>query len=108
MRPVSLRTQVRSLASFSGWGISVAVSCGVGLRCSSDLALLWLWCSPAAAAPIRPLAWKRPYAADVALKRKKEQKQKVTYHDEGCVTEALGDPGGHLFCNLVWTAKKKL
>ena len=35
-----------------------------------DLALLWLWCRPAAAALIRPLAWELPYAAGVALKSK--------------------------------------
>ena len=33
-----------------------------------DLALLWLWCRPAAVAPIRPLAWEPPYAMDEALK----------------------------------------
>ena len=38
--------------------------------------LLWLWCGPAAAAPIRPLAWELSYAAGVALK-KKTQKNKV-------------------------------
>ena len=27
-----------------------------------DPALLWLWCRPAAVAPIRPLAWEPPYA----------------------------------------------
>ena len=32
------------------------MSCGVGRRCGSDLALLWLWCRPAATAPIQPLA----------------------------------------------------
>ena len=32
--------------------LSVAVSCGVGCRCGSDPALLWLWCRPAAAALI--------------------------------------------------------
>ena len=37
--------------------------CGVVCRHSSDL--LWLWCRPAAAAPIRLLAWEPPYAADV-------------------------------------------
>ena len=47
------------------------MSCGVGHRRGSDLALLWLWCRPAAIAPIRPLAWEPPYAADVALKRQK-------------------------------------
>ena len=30
------------------------MSCGVGHRYSSDLALLWLWCRPAAVAPIGP------------------------------------------------------
>ena len=39
-------------------------------RCSSDLALLWLWCRQAAVAPIQPLAWEPPYATGMALKRK--------------------------------------
>jgi len=52
------------------------VSCGVGHRCSLDAALLWLWHSPAAAAPISPLAWKPPYAAPAALKSKKKKKKK--------------------------------
>ena len=42
----------------------VAVSCGLGHRCSSDLA--WLWCRPSAVALIRPLAWVPPYAMDGA------------------------------------------
>ena len=33
------------------------VSCGVGCKRSSDLALLWLWQRPAAVALIQPLAW---------------------------------------------------
>ena len=41
---------------------------------SSDLALLWLWCRLAAAAPIRPLTWKPPYATGVAIKSKRERK----------------------------------
>ena len=41
-----------------------------------DLALLWLWCRLAAAAPIRPLAWELPYAAPSAIKRKKKGKAK--------------------------------
>ena len=36
-----------------------------------DLAWLWLWRRPAAGAPIRPLAWKPPYATHAALKRQK-------------------------------------
>ena len=43
----------------------VYVGCGRG----SDPALLGLWCRPAAAAPIRPLAWDLPYAAGAALQR---------------------------------------
>ena len=52
------------------------MSCGVGRGCSLDPALLWLWCRPAAAAPIRPLAWEPPYAAGAALKRQKTKKEK--------------------------------
>ena len=37
--------------------------------------LLWLWCRPAAAAPIQPLTWELPYASDVALKNKQTNKQ---------------------------------
>ena len=49
----------------------VAMSCGVGHRCGSDLALLWLWHRLAATVLIRSLAWELPYAMGVALKRKK-------------------------------------
>ena len=59
------RFQVRSLASLSGLRI---------LRCCE------LWCRPAATAPIRSLAWEPPYAAGVALKRrKKRRKEKYMY-----------------------------
>ena len=34
----------------------------------SNLAWLWLWHRPAAAALIHPLAWELPYAVGVALK----------------------------------------
>ena len=46
----------------------------IGGRCGSDLALLWLWCRPAAAAPIPTLAWEPPYAA-LTLKRKEGKKE---------------------------------
>ena len=36
-----------------------------------DPVLLWLWCRVAVAALIQPLAWELPFAAGVALKRKK-------------------------------------
>ena len=38
------------------------MTCGVGHRRGSDLALLWLLCRPAAVALIGPLAWEPPYA----------------------------------------------
>ena len=59
-----------SVPDLTQWvkGSSVAVSCGVGCRHGSDLALLWLWCRPAGAAPIRSLAWELPYATSAALK----------------------------------------
>ena len=66
----TMRLRVRSL----GQGSGVAVSCGVGHRHGSDLALLWLWCRPAAIAPIRPLAWEPPHAVCAALKREKDKK----------------------------------
>ena len=52
------------------------MSCGVGHICSLDLTLLWLWCRPAAVAPIKPLAWEPPYAVGVALKGQKDKKKK--------------------------------
>ena len=50
----------------------MAVSCGGGHRCSSDPVLPWLWCRPAAAALIHPLAWEPPYAVGSALERKEK------------------------------------
>ena len=50
------------------------MSCAVGRRCSSELALLWLWCRPAATAPIRHLAWEPPYTTGAALKGQKTKK----------------------------------
>ena len=48
----------------------------MGRRCGSDPALLRLWCRPAAAAPIRLLAWELPYASGAALKGQKTKKRK--------------------------------
>ena len=55
-----------------GYGSGVAMGCGMGCRHGLDLALLCLWCRPAAVVPIRPLAWDPPYA----LKRQKTKRQK--------------------------------
>ena len=60
-----------------GQGSSIALSCGVGCRCTSDPALLWLWHRPAATAPIRPLAWEPPYAEGAALEMAKKKKKSL-------------------------------
>ena len=60
------------------------MSYDVGNRCGLGLTLLWLWLWLAAITPIRPLAWKLPQAANVALKikikkKKKERKKERKY-----------------------------
>ena len=72
---ISMRLRVQSLALLSGEGSGVAMSCGVSHRCGSDPKSLWLWCRPAAAGPILPLAWELPYAAGAALKRPKRKRK---------------------------------
>ena len=58
-------------------------------------ALLWLWCRPAAVAPIRPLVWEPPYAADAALeksqKNQKNNKMKLKFTWMSCILS--GSPG---------------
>ena len=51
------------------------MSCGVGDRLGSELALLWLWHRLAAATLIGPLAWEPPYAERVALEKGKKTKK---------------------------------
>ena len=60
----------------------IAVSCGIGHRLGSDLALLWLWRKPAATALIRLLAWEPPYASGEALKGQKDKKKKNSIFKE--------------------------
>ena len=52
-----------------GEGSCIALSCGVGHRCGSDLELLWLWHRLAATALIGPLAWEPPYAAMALIRQ---------------------------------------
>jgi len=47
------------------------MSCGIGRRHGSDLALPWLWPRPAATDPIQPLAWEPPCATGAAPPQKK-------------------------------------
>ena len=50
----------------------------MGHRRGWNLALLWLWCRPAATALIQPLAWEPPNAVGAALKRKRKKKKRLT------------------------------
>ena len=52
------------------------MSCGVGLRRSSDPELPGLWQRLAAVAPVWPLPWELPYATGAAPKSKKQNKTK--------------------------------
>ena len=58
------------------------MSCGVGRRYGSDLALLWLWYGLAAVMLILSQAWELPYATALALKgKKKKNKQNEKTND---------------------------
>ena len=70
----TMRLWVRSLALLSGLRIWRCLSCSVGHRHGSYLALLCLWWRPVATALIRPRAWELPYATGVALKRQEKKK----------------------------------
>ena len=59
------------------------MTCGVGVRCGSDLALLWLWCRLVATSPIQPLAWKPPYAGGCGPKRDQKKKKKKDIYFSG-------------------------
>ena len=78
MNSTIIHEGVGSIPSPAQWvkGSSVAMSCDVGHRHSSDPELLWLWCRLAAAALIQPLAWELPYVAGMALKKQKNNKKK--------------------------------
>ena len=56
MNPTRNHEAADSWPHSAGEGSGIAMSCGVGRRHGSDLALLWLWCRPTAVASIGPLA----------------------------------------------------
>ena len=82
MNPTSNHEVVGSIPGLAQWvyGSGVAMSCGVGCRRGSDPMLLWLWHRSAATAPIGPLAWEPPCAAEVAQEMAKRQNKKFGQH----------------------------
>ena len=46
------------------------------MQCGSCIAV-WLWCRPAAAVPIQPLAQELPYVAGYTLKKKKKIESRI-------------------------------
>ena len=66
---------VGSIPGLAQW-VSVALSCGAGRRCGSDLALLWPWRRLAATDLIRPLAWEPQHAPGAAIIKRTNSKIK--------------------------------
>ena len=76
------------------------MSCGVGQRRSSDLALLWLWHRLAAIALIGPLAWEPPYAVGAAQKLKKGKKIHLLEKGQKLSKQLLGHQPTSSF--IIW------
>ena len=66
------------------------MSCGVGGRSGWDPELLWLWCRPAARAPIQPLAWELSDAKSATLKSKKAKRPRNQPVLGACATSQNG------------------
>ena len=66
----------------------IIVSCGAAHRLGLDPVLLWLWRTPAPAAPIQPLAWELPYS----LPKKKGERERKLRIEAG--TELYGQVQG--------------
>ena len=72
-----------------GWGPCLAVSCGVHRRRDFDLALLWLWCGPAAVAQMGLLAWDPPMARVRPRPPPKQPKTLISSGNEATLTNSI-------------------
>ena len=70
--PTSIHEDTGSIPDLTQWfkGSGIAISCGIGHRCGSNLVLLWLWHRPAATALVRPLAQELPCGPKKKRKKK--------------------------------------
>ena len=82
--PTSTQEDTGSIPGLAQWVkvSSIVVSCDVGHRYGSSLALLWLWHRPAAAVLIRPLAWELSFASGSALKKERGKKIALSWKPE--------------------------
>ena len=69
------------------------MSCGVGHRRGSNLALLWLWLRLVATTLIQSLAWEVPCVTGVALKRQNNNYNKIKRRFES--KERFSDKARH-------------
>ena len=97
-----------NLIRFDPWpqisGLRIRRCCELWCRLQTrlDPALLWLWCRPAAVAPIPFLAWEPPYATGAALKTKTNKNpptRKANPEDHGLCKNRK--PYGNRPCPLV-------